>query len=614
MARGSLQLAFAAALFACGLAVAAPVSPDGAVRAAEAWRGGAARHFDRETGAPSGRVRTFSDNGTNLFHLVELDGGGFAAVAADDVRPPVMAFSPTGELPIEDDGGPLWAMLAADASPAASQESGSKSGAALRATSAGAGEAAVRGGRASRPAPRPRLVATETIVSPVRAAVRAYAYPQTGISSVGDVRVAPLVESKWDQMKVGGKYTYNYYTTNHWYCGCVATAMAQLLRFHRFPTASVAPQTFTCYVTSNAIPVSLEMKGGVYDWDQMPLKPAYSITDTQREAIGRICYDAGVSARMQYTPGGSGTFLGFTFEPLKSVFGYESANGFLKNDSLSADEIQGAVLANLDAGYPVLLSISGASGGHAIVADGYGYEGGTLWCHLNMGWSGSHDVWYALPDIQTGSMSFTVVNAVVYNVFPTGTGQLVTGRVTDDAGNPVEGATVTATYQKGSKTESVTAQTAATGIYSFRISAPSAGRAVSLSAAYGAAASSARSTSIQASNSPYDLDWETGSFFYPRGGLVIGNSWGNDLAISPADGEQPSVSGFTPASQGGIDGFALSFGGTGGARYEVQFTTNLAEGVWSPYASILVSPSESAEVFLPIGEGPAGFWRVMPAE
>jgi hypothetical protein len=38
--------------------------------------------------------------------------------------------------------------------------------------------------------------------------------------------VSPLVQSKWDQRYVGGKATYNYYTTNHWYCGCVATAMA----------------------------------------------------------------------------------------------------------------------------------------------------------------------------------------------------------------------------------------------------------------------------------------------------------------------------------------------------------------------------------------------------
>ena len=61
-----------------------------------------------------------------------------------------------------------------------------------------------------------------------------------------------------------------------------------------------------------------------------------------------ICHDAGVAMRMQYASDGSGA-LPYEYDP--------SRNG-----------------------------INNASGnvGHAILADGYGYADGMLYCHLNM--------------------------------------------------------------------------------------------------------------------------------------------------------------------------------------------------------------------------------------
>ena len=64
-----------------------------------------------------------------------------------------------------------------------------------------------------------------------------------GISSVSDVRVEPLVQSKWSQGKVGNQNCYNYYTPNHYVCGCVATAGAQIMRYFCYPTAAMSPYT-----------------------------------------------------------------------------------------------------------------------------------------------------------------------------------------------------------------------------------------------------------------------------------------------------------------------------------------------------------------------------------
>ena len=58
--------------------------------------------------------------------------------------------------------------------------------------------------------------------------------------AIDDVRVAPLVETSWGQGVHLVQGAYNYYTPNHYVCGCVATAGAQIMRYWRFPTGAVA--------------------------------------------------------------------------------------------------------------------------------------------------------------------------------------------------------------------------------------------------------------------------------------------------------------------------------------------------------------------------------------
>lgn len=484
---------------------AVPMRPDVATRRAEAWlarrplaahgRHGAMRPVRK----PSGRVRTYGVGGTNLFHLVALEGGGFVAVSAADRQAPVVGFSSSDELPTPDDGGPLWALLRADA--AARRNCGSA--------------VSLMGSVSSE-------------------------------SGIDDVRVSPLVQSKWDQRYVGGKKTYNYYTPNGWYCGCVATAMAQLMRYYGYPSGTVAASTFTCY--TNGVAVSMTMKGGTYDWANMPLRPTSAITDTEREAIGRICYDAGVAMHMQYSSTGSGA-LPFMFDPLRNVFGFASAHTYIAADeytTLTDGEVENGILANLDAGCPVLLAINNASAtaGHAILADGYGYVDGTLYCHLNMGWSGSYDYWYAIPAITAGGYNFTVVNSITYNVFPDRTGEIVSGRVTDQSGVPLAGAEVSASVFYTSKSggwfssrlttnivSTVTATTGATGIYA--LYAPTnRSYSVLLSAVYNGATTNTITATTSVSASPRSVDFASGNYSSPRSGLSIGNSWGNDFVIT----------------------------------------------------------------------------------
>ena len=111
---------------------------------------------------------------------------------------------------------------------------------------------------------------------------------------------------------------------------------------------------------------------------------------------------------------------------------------------------------NLDAGCPVLLTIM--SGQHEVVGDGYGYNLSTLYHHLNFGWAGSSDAWYNLPtDSKVGA-----VVACIYNVWTNGTGEIISGRITDGGGTPISGVVVTATRTGGG---TYTATSNAKGIY-----------------------------------------------------------------------------------------------------------------------------------------------------
>ncbi|MCK5852594.1 carboxypeptidase regulatory-like domain-containing protein, partial [bacterium] len=62
---------------------------------------------------------------------------------------------------------------------------------------------------------------------------------------------------------------------------------------------------------------------------------------------------------------------------------------------------------------------------------------------LNMGWAGSDDAWYDLPNIGTWA-NFNKVYKCVYNVFETGTDEIISGRILDELGMPISNVVVSA--------------------------------------------------------------------------------------------------------------------------------------------------------------------------
>ncbi|MBN2131156.1 MAG: C10 family peptidase, partial [Sedimentisphaerales bacterium] len=419
------------AVGASRIAHAVPVQQDDALRAAGGWVALSGRPLGEALGIPLGKaVRSLDETGRALFYHVPLRGGGFIILSTDDRLPPVVAFSATGEFVDDPEHPPAAVLRAGTARRLGFLDPPRQDANVALGTVAPNGDALKRREAEARGAWR-RLLDAAGESAPVHI---------LGLAWVSDLRVAPIMQTAWSQSMANGQNTYNYYTPNNYPAGCVATAMAQVMRVHRFPVEGIGVHARTIYVNGSGRSASTrggDGVGGPYLWDNMPLRPAEGATEVERQAVGALCYDAGVTVEMEYTASGSTASLTDAASAMQTVFGYGDANVIFVSPryDFQPELLPHAINANLDARLPVMLGITTAYGSHAVVCDGYGFEGGSPYHHVNMGYGGADDLWYAFVDF---SPSYTIV----YNLDPAGSGEIISGRVWDEGGEPLSGVSV----------------------------------------------------------------------------------------------------------------------------------------------------------------------------
>lgn len=428
---------------------AVTVSPDQAKTAAGNWL-----RYGETLGCPvPGKVvsvRTHAGADGNGFHIVGTDGGGFVVMSADTEFEPVIAFAGSGGMSVGEEN-PLWEMIRRDL--AARHEALNRPGVHA---SFGSGS----GGRGRTPSEKWEALLAEPSV--IGAPLRRSA----SLASVPDERVAPMLKTRWSQKDVNnygtGDPCYNYYTPNNYACGCVAVSCAQVMRYFRHPVKAVTPLDYACRIDNRS--VMLRQMGGVYDWDAMTEVPKDGVTEEGRQAIGKLMYDVGLACYTEYSSLASFAAV-YSFQPaLVKNFGYAGAECAVYENGMPVADFKLAVRSNMDSRAPIVIGIGGSQGLHSAVVDGYGYADGTLYIHMNMGWIGLEDAWYAPPDLGR----FNIVNCLVYNIYPEGTAKssIVSGRVVSAFdGRAIAGARVQAKY-------GTTVQDAVTdgnGIYSLRL-------------------------------------------------------------------------------------------------------------------------------------------------
>ena len=470
----AVAFGFVSALFA------AEVTSTDAARAAKAWvdRGYAMGALASERTVSGVDEIEDASTGARL-HVVKFEGGGFVVLSADDLVDPVISFSAKGNGVPTDDDNPFWTLLRNDI---AARE-------AAAGVVRGAGKSSGRKIATSRarPASATSTAAQRKWSALLGGGTRLQSVTGDAVSSLSDMRVAPLVQSQWGQDKVGGELCFNFYTPNNYPCGCVATVGAQIMRYFQWPAVSMTMQPFTNpYCEVDGAATSLTTQGGSYDWANMPLNPTAATSPVERQAIGKLTSDIGICCSMSYSVVGSGAGPYMLAEAFTNHFGYGSALAAQWDETVDlsrTETLRRALLSNFDAGLPVVLSLKGvlSESGHAVVGDGYGYSDGSLFIHLNFGWTGISDAWYSPPYISTGDdvvFNFNAINGFIFNILPNLPSSTVicSGRVLDADGNPVAGAVVS--YYRSNSTSGGGIQsgndtgyvmTGSTGIYALRL-------------------------------------------------------------------------------------------------------------------------------------------------
>lgn len=208
--------------------------------------------------------------------------------------------------------------------------------------------------------------------------------------------VAPLLGNiEWDQTSPYNNMCPKYDSVHVAATGCVATAMAQVMAYYKYPKQLKAD--IPGYVNRwNGIPMeipTITREEGVYDWDNM--LPKYNkeanATQQQKDAVAKLMYHCGAAVQMNYGPESAASV---SATKLAKYFGYDADLLMdLSRSSFTLDKWMQIIDTELAAGRPVLYGGQASDGGHQFICDGIDGEG--LY-HINWGWSGSQNGYFDL--------------------------------------------------------------------------------------------------------------------------------------------------------------------------------------------------------------------------
>lgn len=245
--------------------------------------------------------------------------------------------------------------------------------------------------------------------------------PQRMVSSSEKTKktIEPLIETRWDQSTPYNNKCYEQRPT-----GCVATAMAQVMYYHKWPqnnTSEIPAYTMEDGSENVVIPSLIPIK---FDWDNMIKKYDTTYSDIEADAVAELMKYCGHSVETTYEKNASGAYSYKAATALKEYFDYDNGVTFLVQEGYTYDEWENIVYNELVNSRPVLFAGSNDYGGHEFVCDGY--KNGFF--HFNWGWSGMSDGFYKLsaliPNLQGiggsegGNKEFTYRQQIVIGIQP----------------------------------------------------------------------------------------------------------------------------------------------------------------------------------------------------
>jgi Leucine-rich repeat (LRR) protein len=258
---------------------------------------------------------------------------------------------------------------------------------------------------------REQLIRNEALwnASPAAPNAQVESRAQGVVTNSGSGAVAPLLSSTWGQ-----GYPYNLYTplvnSQATLTGCIATSQAQIMYYWKYPSAGQGSNSYSW----NGQTLSADFSHAI-PWSDMLNNYTGNETAAQRDAVGRLMSDVGISIDMDYGVSESGAGLN-TNNFLVQFYKYSNDVTMVPETSFaSIDAWFSVFVTQINNGWPVTLAISRYAASHSVVVDGYQTSGGNQ-VHVNMGWSGYDDAYYSLDSI----LKYTAIylQIAVINIHP----------------------------------------------------------------------------------------------------------------------------------------------------------------------------------------------------
>ena len=268
-------------------------------------------------------------------------------------------------------------------------------------------------------------------------------YSQKSVAKVSRKVVEPMIKTQWHQIypynaecPIDPRYE-NYADNEELYLqyglsircvtGCVATAMAQVMNYHKYPACGHGSISYN--TRSLNISQSMDFSTMPFDWDNMAetyVDGNYS--DSQKQAVARLMHACGNSVVMDYTQGGSGAQNPDLAYALIHYFDYNPSIRHYAKSYFTSTEWKDIIHNDLENGRPIIYTGQGlqtnddgsTTYGHAFVLDGCNAEG--LY-HINWGYNGKYDGYFELTALDIDDSNFNLNQAMVCNIAPQAIGE-----------------------------------------------------------------------------------------------------------------------------------------------------------------------------------------------
>lgn len=211
--------------------------------------------------------------------------------------------------------------------------------------------------------------------------------------------ISSLISTKWGQSTPFNNAC-PVYNGEQCLTGCVATTMAQLMNYYKYPSVGRGSISYTTGTLK--IPVTYNFGAKPFDWENMEDEYTSSSSDVAKSAVAELMVSVGASVEMNFTPNVSGAPTTNIPSALIDYFNYDIGMQYHDRNFFTLSAWEELIYAELSEHRPVPYVGQSNEGGHMFICDGYSSDG---YFHINWGWSGSYDGYFLLTALDPHVMS-----------------------------------------------------------------------------------------------------------------------------------------------------------------------------------------------------------------